>query len=232
MLLDIFRFLRRKIRRIIVAFFVLFFSFFLFQYVMDHQAPKLLEENVGIDGYRLLRCDIDSVVKNDAGEVLLYDFSDLWKRPTLMSEFADTLSAKYDMSIIYEDWDKMVIGNQVNKLRDNIETTKIGNLLYELRYYNEVPVSDKEIVTELVNNMLDDYIDYIKKYTKFSDPNVKFEVVKEHTYIRTELKGQFNKTENLILKEVTLSFAGSFLITLFLSLLLYMCSLMKNKHQL
>ena len=232
MLLDIMKFLRRKVRYIIIVFTVLFMIFLSVQYTIDHQEPKLLEENVGIDGYRLLRCDIDSIIKNDAGEPLLYNFADLWKRPTLMSEFSDSLSQKYDMSILYKDWDKYVIGEQVNKLKSNIETTKIGNLLYELRCYNEVPVSDKEVVISLVNNMLDDYIDYIDVYTAFSDPNVKFEVVKEHTYIRTELKSQLNKTENVILKEVVLSLVGAFIITLFFSLLLYMYNLMKDKKEL
>lgn len=231
MLIDILKFSRKKLLGIIVSFIVLFLAFLSVQYIVDRQEPKELEDNIGIDVYRLLRCDVNSVVKDETGEVLLYNFADLWKRPTLMSEFADRMSLEYDMSILYEDWDKYIIEEQVNRLKSNIEVNKIGNLLYEIRCYNEVPVSDKDVIVDLVNNMIDDYIDYIRTYTKFSDPNANFEVVKEHTYVRTELKSQFSKVENLVLKEFVLSFAGAFLVTLFFFLLLYTFNLMKDKKR-
>lgn len=174
------------------------------------------EAQVQVDGYRLLR-----IVTED-NPYTIPDYSEVWHRATLLSEFADFCSENYDMKKLCSEWDNLLMKDKVDWITSNLEEYTIPETkLYEIRLYRVENESVVDEIEELVNEILDGYVSYIGNSMKYVDDNVSVEIEKEKVNIRDEYgkaAAKSNTSQYVILFVVT-GFVSALLVVIFMYVL-------------
>lgn len=158
---------------------------------------------IEVDVYRLINVDVTSLESAQTGDVLEYDMSQLWTRSTLLSELADYYTENYDMELVCPGWNDLALRYQVEWIQDRFELYHMSNsMIYEIRFYREIAESQKETIQPMMESMMNDYVNKAMESVSLVEKNLRYEIVKDQTYIRDQIV----ETENTFrVKEILLS---------------------------
>lgn len=166
---------------------------------------------IEVDVYRLINVDVTSLESSQTGDVLEYDMSQLWTRSTLLSELADYYTENYDMETVCPGWNNLALRYQVEWIKDKFELYHVSNsMVYEIRFYREIAESEKATMQPMMESMMDDYVNKAMESVSLVEKNLRYDIVKDHTYIRdgiVEAENTFRVKEALL--SIMLGLLGS-----------------------